>query len=76
MLRGGTVQAVHPVADGGHRVYNALASDITTGPDSNLWFTASGDYWVGRVTTEGVVLSFTKGVPASRPVRRVGETRS
>ena len=44
-------------------------TDITAGPDGNLWFTLNGDPGaIGRITPEGVFTEFSDGLtPNSRP---------
>ena len=36
--------------------------DITTGPDGNLWFVSQSPEYVGRITTTGVVTTFSAGI--------------
>jgi streptogramin lyase len=42
----------------------AEPTDITAGPDGNLWFTEPGIGGVGRMTTGGIVTEFTAGITA------------
>jgi streptogramin lyase len=39
----------------------SVAEDITSGPDSNLWFTEIGSEKVGRLTTSGVFSEYIAG---------------
>jgi streptogramin lyase len=36
--------------------------DITAGPDGNLWFVSQSPEFVGRITTTGVVTTFSTGI--------------
>ena len=36
--------------------------DITAGPDGNLWFVSQSPEYVGRITTTGVVTTFSAGI--------------
>ena len=40
----------------------ALPTNITVGPDGNLWF-ADNSSAIGRITTSGSVQEFTSGLP-------------
>ena len=44
-------------------------SDVTTGPDGALWFTNLNNNTIGRITTAGVVSSYTgTGVDAPQSI--------
>src|SRR5688572_16406535 len=42
-------------------------SEITTGPEGNLWFTEQGANRIGRLTVGGVYTAFTVPTPDSNP---------
>ncbi len=42
----------------------ANPTDITAGPDGNLWFTEAGGNRIGRITPLGVVTEFSAGISA------------
>ena len=47
----------------------AHPSEITVGPDGNLWFTEEDGNRIGRITPGGVVTEFTSGISAgARPM--------
>ena len=46
---------------------NSGATDITAGPDGNLWFTENGANKIGRITPAGVITEFTLSVPEAKP---------
>jgi len=44
--------------------YPASPSDITAGPDGNLWFTEQSGPRVGRITPDGAITEFSAGITA------------
>jgi virginiamycin B lyase len=45
----------------------SLPSDITSGPDGNLWFTEQDGNQIGRITPQGVITEFPLPIPNSSP---------
>jgi virginiamycin B lyase len=48
-------------AGNGGQPMDGQPTDITAGPDGNLWFTKHSGNWIGRITPAGVVTEFTAG---------------
>jgi virginiamycin B lyase len=50
---------------------NLSTSNMTTGPDGNIWFTENAVNYIGRITLGGTVTRFMVPTPASGPLQIV-----